>query len=115
MKDIFARYFKKIAVQVCTVQVLIMYVFLPVQLLCVLLICPAITYIQELILVTDCCFFFRRFKINHYSYEFILKSGTVPNSKYDTHNCVQSAIDLTHQENLAAFRNKEHPRKEETG
>jgi hypothetical protein len=33
------------------------YVFLPVQLLCVLLICLAVTYIQQLIYVTDCCLF----------------------------------------------------------
>jgi hypothetical protein len=68
MKDIFARWFKKTAVQLCTVNIMhlsscnIMY--------------------SHIMLV----FIFGRLKINHDSHEFILESGTVANNSH-LHQC----------------------------
>ncbi len=79
MKDIFARCFKKMAVQVCTSHI---HVFLPVQLPCVLLVCPIIILDPGFDSHYWLLFIFFRLKIIHDSHELILESGSVANNSY---------------------------------
>jgi hypothetical protein len=75
MKDVFARCFKKTAVQVCTVIILCLS-------FCNIIYSRNMSQVLHpgnLILNIDWCLFFRRLKINHDSHEFILESGTVAN------------------------------------
>jgi hypothetical protein len=75
MKDIFARCFKKTAVQVCTVIICNC---------CLVMSCIHVSCyyscIQRYCFIILIGVYFCRFKINHESHEFILESDTVANS-----------------------------------
>ncbi len=81
-KDVFARCYKKTAVHVCTLMILLVTVNIDAMIVCVPFgisnpISP-ILHVQDLIMIlTDV--YFRRFKINHDMHEFILDSSTVAN------------------------------------
>jgi hypothetical protein len=78
MKDVFARCFKKTAVQVCTVIICSCCLVMS----CIHGLCHYFLRSGILIHNTYKCLFFCRLKINHESHEFILESGTVVNTTY---------------------------------
>jgi hypothetical protein len=84
MKDVFARCFKKTAVQVCTVIICSCHLVMSCNSCIMLLFLHSGKLIHNTVLI---CVYFCRLKINHDSPEFILESGAVENT--NSHQCEQ--------------------------